>query len=153
MILKYVENKVYKPTVIERTEKTYGYYFDENGVRCFGVIGERDVFAEIQRHKDSCDYSILKKFLFDNYEGAQPGVYGVTRSAVHNDIITAQEHADKMSAIYNALPVVIKNKYKNIYEVIKNCNAEEIAKLMPQDNNDNRVDNSVVKDSEVASNE
>lgn len=53
-----------------------GYYIDENGERQFGIVGEIDDYANIQRHKDSCDYEILKGYLYAA-NPAPVGVYGV----------------------------------------------------------------------------
>lgn len=53
-----------------------GYYIDENGERQFGIVGEIDDYANIQRHKDSCDYEILKGYLYAA-NPAPVGIYGV----------------------------------------------------------------------------
>lgn len=41
----------------------YQLHIDSKGVRSLKVVGQKDLYAEIQSHKDSCDvHNILKRF-------------------------------------------------------------------------------------------
>lgn len=107
-----------------KMQNDYGYYLDDNGKRVFGVTGESNAYALIQRDKDNTDWSILKKYLFSNNTGKDIGVYG-DRSIEPKDIIEAGEFMEKMQAKFNALPEVIKNKYKDLMHFINGFNEED----------------------------
>lgn len=102
----------------------YGYYLDENGNRAFGVVGQTNVYALIQRDKDNTDWSILKKYLFANDTGKDVGIYG-DRSIEPKDIIEAGEFMEKMQAKYDNLPQVIKDKYKDLMSFVYGFNEED----------------------------
>lgn len=102
----------------------YGYYLDDKGNRVFGVVGQTNIYALIQRDKDNTDWSILKKYLFDNNTGKDVGIYG-DRSIEPKDIIEAGEFMEKMQAKYDNLPVVIKNKYKDLMSFVYGFNEED----------------------------
>lgn len=126
-------------------ESVHGYFFDENGVRQFGVIGERDQQADIDRYKDSCENTILKAYLLQNignYE--EKGLFGV-RPDIISDVNDIALNLEKANELYNSLPDVIKEKYKSMIEVVNGFNEEDL-QLLKADNLDNSSNNEVAKD-------
>lgn len=105
-------------------QPTYGYFLDDLGNRQFGVTGTENVYALIQRDKDNTDWSILKKYLFDTYDGKDVGIYG-DRSIEPKDIIEAGEFMEQMQKKFDNLPDVIKNKYKDVMSLVYGFNEED----------------------------
>lgn len=105
----------------------FGYSFNENSERVFGVIGERNVFENVQRSKDSCDYTIFKNFLLaQGLKGLlheDPKDYGFS-PARFEDELDAVNFFDSLNNIYEKLPDFIKEKYKSIQEVINSNDAD-----------------------------
>lgn len=111
--------------VLSRVVDEFGYFLDKNGNRKFGKIGERNAYADIQRDKNSTDWSIMKKFLFDSYKGGDiPGVYG-DRSLECNDLIEADNFLAHCQSMYDSLPQVVKDKYQNLMEFVNGFNQED----------------------------
>lgn len=107
----------------------FGYYFDDDGVRCFGVIGKRNVYDEIQRDKDSTDFSMLKAYLMahsDSYR--DKGIYG-ERPDILSDVNDMAVYLRSANDLYNSLPDVIKDKYKNMIEVVNGFSEEDLSLL------------------------
>lgn len=131
-----------KPTV-----NKLGYYFDELGERKFGVVGEVDVQAEIDRYKDSCDYTILKSYLFNHYNGTDiPGEYGI-RPNVITDVNDVGAMVEELQMLYNSLPNFIKDKYKNIKEVLLS-NDRDVKQIF-DDIKNNNISNSNNNESDL----
>lgn len=105
----------------------FGYSFDDNGVRFFGVIGETNVFENVQRSKDSCDYTVFKNFLIaQGLKGllqVDPKDYGFC-PARFEDELDAVNFFDSLNNIYDKLPDFVKAKYKNIQEVVNSNDAD-----------------------------
>lgn len=130
--------------VIPRQLDKYGYFFDDNGVRQFGVVGEEDSYAPILRHKDDTDYSILKRYLFDNPGQIDKGIYGV-RLPIVSDVNDMRDMVNDLNDMYNALPPEIKQKYKNFSEVINEFTQEDLQMLKSNLDN-NKPSDEVSKD-------
>lgn len=114
----------YKQTLSKMVDE-FGYFLDDNGYRVFGKIGERNAYADIQRDKNSTDWNIMKKYLFDSYKGgAIPGVYG-DRSLECSDLIEADDFLAHCQSMYESLPQVVKNKYQNLMEFVNGFNQED----------------------------
>lgn len=107
-----------------KMQDDYGYFLDDNGKRTFGIVGQSNAYALIQRDKDNTDWSILKKYLFANDTGKDIGVYG-DRSIEPKDIIEAGEFMERMQAKYDNLPQVIKDKYKDLMSFVYGFNEED----------------------------
>lgn len=133
-VKKRIETVDGKGIVIEREQPRYGYFLDDNGERCFGEVGVVDTYAEILRHKDDTDYSILKKYLFENGSNKDVGVYGV-RPELLTDVNDANTLVMQLNEMYNCLPNEIKNKYKNFSEVINGFTKEDLQILETNLNN------------------
>lgn len=95
----------------------YGYSLDLNGKRIFSKIGEKNIYAEIQRDKNSCDYSIIKQFLINTPSMADKGIFG-DRSLETNDLIESTEFMEKCQSMYDNLPKEVKSKYKTLMEFV-----------------------------------
>lgn len=107
----------------------YGYYYDENGERKFGVVGQKDIYAEIQRHKSESDFEFVKQYLFDNFNGKEvKGVYGERPKEISdvNDIISMVEETQQL---YMQLPENLRAKYTNIYELVNNFDEKDLEDL------------------------
>lgn len=105
----------------------FGYYFNDNGGREFGVIGEKNVFENVQRSKSNCDYTIFKNFLLSQgmkgLLNTDPKDYGFS-PARFQDELDAVDFYDSLNSVYNKLPAVIRAKYKSIQEVINSNDAD-----------------------------
>lgn len=110
---------------IDRVQSQYGYSLDDNGEMVFGVVGSTDTYAEILRHKDDTDYTILQKFLLDNPSSKDVGFYGVRVNPV-GDVNDLNELVVSLNNMYNNLPADIKKKYKNFSEVISGFSKEDL---------------------------
>lgn len=106
-------------TVPERTASV-----DKNGVISLKVTGERDIYSEIQSHKDSCDLNIIVDRILhgDAYAAeklrAREGIYGdfamLPKSYMEfcNQLLAAEDYFSK-------LPIEEKEKYdNNVYQWI-----------------------------------
>lgn len=139
----------YKQTLSKMVDE-FGYYLDDNGNRKFGKIGERNAYADIQRDKNSTDWSIMKKYLFDSYKGGDiPGVYG-DRSLECSDLIEADDFLAHCQSMYESLPQVVKNKYQNLMEFVNGFNQEDFKLFGNLDsiNKDSITDSKGVKNNE-----
>lgn len=148
-----VFNFVLRPDAKPRSQTQYlecfGYDFVE-GKRTFTVIESRNIHDEIQRHKDACDYTVFKNFLLAQGLNGRLnfGECGEVDSR-YQDILDAQALFDDLNDCYNKLPDVIKQKYKNLYEVLNSTDGD-IEKLFNSASNyNNDVKNSNVDSQET----
>ena len=109
-------------------EDVFDYYFDDNGERKFGVVGKKNVYDEIQRYKDSTDFTLLKQFLLDNPDGKDFGIYG-ERPDIISDVNDMAMYLESANELYNSLPDVIKDKYKNMLELVNGFTEEDLSLL------------------------
>lgn len=129
-------------------EDVFDYYFDANGERQFGVVGKKNVYDEIQRYKDSTDFTLLKQFLLDNPDGKDFGIYG-ERPDIISDVNDMAMYLESANELYNSLPQVIKDKYKNMLELVNGFTEEDLSLLKDSSSSVQPV----IENSEVAKDE
>lgn len=100
----------------EEEEPVYGYKV-EGGRRVFGVVGKKNVVAEINSYRDQTDFSIIMKSLnpdmsdFEQFgnliDNVIPALGGVQDMISYEQILKDE---------FAQLPLKVKNKYGNDYE-------------------------------------
>lgn len=119
IFMPYGEKRPRKPTNPgQRMQPHYVERYDENGHPYLVKDGETDTYAIIQSHKDECDINIL----LQKYTAGDMSV--LNKGAVYADISNMpQNFADMVNYMnaqrerFDALPVAIKQKFENSFEV------------------------------------
>lgn len=101
----------------ERIEPIYSAHYDEDGVLVLMQTGKRDVYDEIQSHKDSVDINvIMKRFqsgdtaVLNRVQGIYADYTGFPKDyqGILNTVVDAEQ-------IFAALPVDVKNHFGNSF--------------------------------------
>lgn len=100
-----------------RTEPEYRQRYDETGHPYLEKVGERDIYAIIQSHKEECDINLLwQKYVAGDMSVLNKGVYADVSEMPENYhemvnfIATQKEH-------FAALPAAIKQRFSNDFNV------------------------------------
>lgn len=105
-----------------KTEKEHGYFYcEEKRTTVFGVTGKRDIYQEIQSHKDENDMKFIKEVLMNDGASEElPDTMFGDVSFVANDLLTNLTNARSAREMFDSLPVDIRDKYGNdIYRFAK----------------------------------
>lgn len=111
-----------RPGVIQnpgsRVKTMYGPIFDKNGVMSLKVIGEHDLYSEIQSHADSVDIHVLLQRYAQGDAGALSRIQGAygdftqmprTFAEALNTLIAAEQY-------FNGLPVDTRAKFGHSFQ-------------------------------------
>lgn len=108
---------------------------DENGVLDLKVTGERDLWSEIQSHRESCDLSIIVNRIINGDASAADRLKAISnKQGFYADMVvmpkTYAEFTDRLVAakqFFDRLPVEEKEKYNNdVYQFIANFDAQDV---------------------------
>lgn len=115
----------------------YGYIADnETGELKFCHVRDVDIRAEIASHQDECDMSIIVSRLLQEPDAGyidDEQMYGDV-SELPKDILEACMYTDRAKAIFNRLPLNIRDSYgSNLYKFLKEVANGEFEKKYASD--------------------
>lgn len=94
---------------------TYTPIYNKNGVLELKQDGEKDLYAEIQSHKDSCDLAVIINRYFNGDPSALSRVQGTYMdiTAMPTNMHEAMSLVDNARRDFDRLPVDIKQLFDN----------------------------------------
>lgn len=96
----------------------YGYYFDEkNGERLFGVIGQKDIQADIQSELAGCDYQLIMRGLNPSISDFDTDMLDDILEGIPpidpKDPLSAIAMRENLKIAYDKMPAEVKARYGN----------------------------------------
>lgn len=116
----------------------FGYLPDGLGEMQFVIKDKEDKQEEIQRHKDTCDFSVMKSYLYQNAMAGNVQDYpvGVRDMDLSDEPNQVKVYVDYITNLFNSLPVDKRLGAKNPLEYIAILKDGGYAKILQ----DNKVD-------------
>lgn len=129
----------------------YQLSIDEKGVRSLKVVGQKDLYAEIQSHKDSCDvHNILKR-----YVNGDASVLNQRLGYFADSTMFPKSYAEMYQRVvdgesfFNGLPIEVRKEFNfNPVEFFSQMGTDSFNTIMSKygSNNPSSVDGSPASD-------
>lgn len=106
--------------VFHEEDCRFGFGINNNGEYCFMLKDKKNHQEEIQRFKDTCDFSVMKSYLYQNAlnGNVQDYAVGIRETDISDELNDIKKSVDMMSLIFNSLPVSSRLGAKNPIEFI-----------------------------------
>lgn len=106
--------------VFHEEDCRFGFAINDAGEYGFMVKDKKNHQEEIQRFKDTCDFSVMKSYLYQNAlnGNVQDYAVGIRETDFSDELNDIKKSVDVMSLIFNSLPVASRLGAKNPIEFI-----------------------------------
>lgn len=107
--------------VFHEEDCRFGFGINESGEYGFMLKDKKNHQEDIQRFKDSCDFSVMKSYLYQNASTGKVQDYavGIRETDLSDELNDIKKSVDNMSLIFNSLPVGSRLGAKNPIEYLK----------------------------------
>lgn len=116
----------------------YQLSIDEKGVRSLKVVGQKDLYAEIQSHKESCDvHSILKRFVNGDASVLNQKLgYFADATMFPKSYAEMYQRVVDGESFFNGLPIEIRKEFNfNPVEFFSQMGTDSFNSIMSQFSN------------------
>lgn len=105
----------YKGVRLPSNIKQFGYVIDEDGERVFKLIGERDIQADIDSYRSSCDYQLIMEELLKQEGSSFDYDDSEIIELVKNDKLDIATRGAMLRDEFYSLPLEVRVQYENNY--------------------------------------
>lgn len=132
--MSFHNDKAFTGQTFSKVENDYGYYYDDiKKERVFGVVGQRNIYEEIQSQKDATDMSFIKNHLLENGSDIIDESLFADVSSVAPDLLQNLCRMETAKQSFDCLPAKLRERYGNdIYRFAREYKQDDLAEFLPK---------------------